>query len=59
MTGFHRRDGPLDTYSTVSCGDFHPIPFLSSKADLRTLEPQEPNFFPLYGIVGEMSKDFW
>ena len=45
MTGFHRRDGPLDTYSTVSCGDFHPIPFLSSKADLRTLEPQEPKFF--------------
>jgi len=58
MTGFHRRDGPLDTYSTVSCGDFHPIPFLSPKADLRTLEPQEPKFFPLYGIVGEMSKGF-
>lgn len=44
MTGFRRRNRPLDAYSSVTCGAFHPIPFLIPTADLRTMGPQAQYF---------------
>lgn len=40
MTGFRRRGG-FSALTALSCGAFHPIPFLSSAAAKRTTEPQE------------------
>lgn len=56
MTGFRQRSKSLCTYSAVTRGDLHPVPFFSPAADLRTAGPQEFLFGPIIAQKGKNVK---
>ena len=56
MTGFHRRDRDLDTYSTVSCGDSHPIPFSASQPSAGRKDTENPYFMSRIAKPGRFVK---